>query len=193
MHIGLDNLYYAKITENASGEETYGTPQKLSKAISASLSVNPRSAKFYADDALDETFDEFGDGTLSLNIKELTADAQKDIFGIKADSNGVLVSCGEDSPAPVAILFRSLVKGNKYGYFVFYRVQFAPPGFTHNTKTDSITINTPTIEGTIMRRHKADFSGDHPWRAQLIDDGTATSIINSWFTSVYEPVASGNG
>ena len=33
--IGLDRLYYAKITENDAGEETYGTPEQLAKAISA--------------------------------------------------------------------------------------------------------------------------------------------------------------
>ena len=37
--IGLDRLYYAKITENDAGEETYGTPSQLAKAISADLSV----------------------------------------------------------------------------------------------------------------------------------------------------------
>ena len=31
--IGLDRLYYAKITENDAGEETYGTPEQLAKAL----------------------------------------------------------------------------------------------------------------------------------------------------------------
>ena len=33
--IGLDKLYYATITESAAGDETYGTPIPLAKAISA--------------------------------------------------------------------------------------------------------------------------------------------------------------
>ena len=33
--IGLDKLYYSKITEDASGNETYATPTVLAKAISA--------------------------------------------------------------------------------------------------------------------------------------------------------------
>ena len=37
--IGLDKLYYAKITEDENGNETYGTPSQLAKAISADLSV----------------------------------------------------------------------------------------------------------------------------------------------------------
>ena len=37
--IGLDKLYYAKITEDENGDETYATPKLLAKAISADLSV----------------------------------------------------------------------------------------------------------------------------------------------------------
>jgi hypothetical protein len=35
--IGLDKLYYAKITEDTSGDETYGTPIQLAKAMKADL------------------------------------------------------------------------------------------------------------------------------------------------------------
>ena len=35
--IGLDKLYYAKITEDASGNETYGDPQPLAKAMTAEI------------------------------------------------------------------------------------------------------------------------------------------------------------
>ena len=41
--IGLDKLYYAKITEDSSGNETYAEPVQLAKAISADLSVVGRS------------------------------------------------------------------------------------------------------------------------------------------------------
>ena len=49
--IGLDKLYYAKITEDASGNETYGDPQPLAKAMTAELSVELAEATLYADDA----------------------------------------------------------------------------------------------------------------------------------------------
>jgi hypothetical protein len=49
--IGLDRLYYAKITENENGEETYDTPVPLAKAITAELSVELAEATLYADDA----------------------------------------------------------------------------------------------------------------------------------------------
>ena len=45
----LDKLYYAKITEDASGNETYGDPQPLAKAMTAELSVELAEATLYAE------------------------------------------------------------------------------------------------------------------------------------------------
>ena len=52
--IGLDKLYYAKITEAENGEETYAQPQQLAKAMSADLSVELAEATLYADDGAAE-------------------------------------------------------------------------------------------------------------------------------------------
>jgi len=53
--IGLDRLYYAPITETPeTGDETYGTPVMLAKAISADLSVELAEATLHADDGPSE-------------------------------------------------------------------------------------------------------------------------------------------
>ena len=37
--VGLDRLYYAVITEDEFGNETYGKPKILAKAMTAEMSV----------------------------------------------------------------------------------------------------------------------------------------------------------
>ena len=69
--IGLDKLYYSKITEDASGYETYGTPTILAKAISAELSVELAEATLYADDVAAEIVKEFKSGTLTLGVDDI--------------------------------------------------------------------------------------------------------------------------
>ena len=64
--IGLDSLYYAKITEDSSGNETYATPKVLAKAITAELSVDLVEAILYADDGAAEVVKDFNNGTLTL-------------------------------------------------------------------------------------------------------------------------------
>ena len=69
--IGLDKLFYAPITEAANGDETYGTPVQLAKAISADLSVELAEATLYADDGASEVVKEFKSGTLSLGVDDI--------------------------------------------------------------------------------------------------------------------------
>ena len=90
--IGLDKLYYALITEDEDGNETYGEPQVLAKAISADLSVELNEAILYADDGAAEVVKEFKSGTLSLGIDDIGAEVASDLSGATIDSNGVVVS-----------------------------------------------------------------------------------------------------
>lgn len=187
--IGLDMLYYATITENADGEETYGTPKRLAKAISADISIELAEAMLYADDGVDEAVKEFKSGTLSLGVNDIGPQAASDLTGATIDSNGVVVSTSQDGGKPVAVGFRAKNAKGKYRYFWLYRVQFGIPATNLATKGDSITFSTPTIEGTIMRRNKVDASGKNPWKAEVTEGkpGVSTQTTSSWYNAVYEP------
>jgi phi13 family phage major tail protein len=187
--IGLDRLYYAKIIEDTNGDETYGAPQILAKAMTAELSVELIEAILYANDAASEIVKEFKSGALSLGVDDIGPIAAQDLTGCKIDSNNVVVSRSEDGGSPVAIGFRAKKANGKYRYFWLYRVIFSIPATSLATKGDSITFSSPTIEGTVFRRNKLDGENKHPWKAEVTegDDGVAASIITNWFTSVYEP------
>jgi phi13 family phage major tail protein len=187
--IGLDSLYYAKITEDTNGDETYGAPQILAKAMTAELSVELIEAILYANDAASEVVKEFKSGSLSLGVDDIGPLVAQDLTGCKIDSNNVVVSRSEDGGSPVAIGFRAKKSNGKYRHFWLYRVIFSIPATSLATKGDSITFSSPTIEGTVFRRNKLDGENKHPWKAEVTegDDGVAASIITNWFTSVYEP------
>ena len=87
--IGLDKLFYAPITEAANGDETYGTPVQLAKAISADLSVELAEATLYADDGASEVVKEFKSGTLSLGVDDIGASVAAALTGITIDRNKV--------------------------------------------------------------------------------------------------------
>lgn len=188
--IGLDRLYYAKITENENGEETYATPVPLAKAITAELSVELAEATLYADDGAAEVVKEFQSGTLTLGVADIGVAAAEVLTGATLDDNKVLISTSEDGGAPVAIGFRAKKANGKYRYFWLYRVKFGIPATNLQTKGDSITFSTPTIEGTVMRRNKPDGQGKHPWKAEVSEDdpGVSPETITGWYTEVYEPV-----
>ena len=105
--IGLDKLYYAKITEDADGNETYAAPKSLAKAMTADLSVELAEATLYADDGAAEIVKEFKSGTLSLGIDDLGAEIASDLTGSTIDAGGVIISAAEDGGEPVAVGFRA--------------------------------------------------------------------------------------
>lgn len=187
--IGLDKLYYSKITEDASGNETYATPTVLAKAISAELSVELAEATLYADDVAAEIVKEFKSGTLTLGVDDIGISVAADLTGAQVDKNNVLISGGQDAGSPVAIGFRAKKSNGKYKYYWLYRVKFGIPASSLATKGDSITFSTPSIEGTVLCRNKPDANGKHPWKAEVTegDTGVTAATINDWYNSVYEP------
>ena len=125
--IGLDKLYYSKITEGENGDETYASPVSLAKAISAELSVELAEATLYADDKAAEIIKEFKSGTLKLGVDDIGITAAGVLTGAKIDDNNVLISASDDGGDPVAIGFRAKKANGKYRYFWLYRVKFGIP------------------------------------------------------------------
>lgn len=185
--IGLDKLFYADITEDDQGNETYGKPKQLAKAISADLSVELNEATLYADDGQAEAVKEFKGGTLSLGVDDIGHAVAADLVGAKLDKNGVLVSGSEDTSKYVAIGFRAKKANGKYKYYWLYRVLFGVPATNLATKGDSISFQTPTIEGSIFRRNKLDGNKNHPWKAEVTETSENAAVINKWYDEVYEP------
>ena len=187
--IGLDKLFYAKLTNGADGDETYDTPKQLAKAMNVGLSIELAEAILYADDGAAEIVKEFKKGTLSLGIDDIGSKAASDLTGAIIDKNGVVVSTSEDGGEPVAIGFRAKKSNGKYRCFWLYRVIFGIPATNLTTKGESVEFSTPTIEGTVTRRNKVDAKGKHPWKAEVTEGDTTVTddTISRWFTEVYEP------
>ena len=143
--IGLDKLFYSKITEDEDGNETYATPASLAKAMTAELSVELAEATLYADDGAAEVVKEFQSGTLTLGVDDIGVSVAQDLTGATLDDNKVLVSASEDGGAPVAVGFRAKKANGKYRYFWLYKVKFGIPSTNLTTKGESIEFSTPSI------------------------------------------------
>jgi phi13 family phage major tail protein len=157
--------------------------------------VELAEATLWADDGAAEIIKEFKSGKLALGVDDIGRKAAEELTGASTDDNGVLVSASEDSGLPVAIGFRAKKANGKYRYFWLYKVKFAVPSDSLATKGDSITFQTPKIEGTVMRRNKLDGNGRHPWKAEVTegDTGVEASIITGWYSQVYEPTFAATG
>ena len=185
MTIGLKDLVYAKLTEDANGVATYGEVKKLAEVMSADLSVTTAEGILYADDAVSESVKEFVKGALKLGIKDLDTETVAELLGQEVDDDQVVYGGADDEPPYVAVGFRAKKTGGKYRYIWLYKVKFKLPNEAFKTKGESIEFNTPEIEGEFFKRT------DGRWKADYV--GLETSeVAKTFLTEVREPkVATG--
>lgn len=177
--IGVRDLFYATVTENGDGPETYGDPVRMAKAIQVQMTTTTAEAKLFADDAVDEAVKEFVSGQLTLNTNDLVPLHQAYLLGQKKDEKGVVFASGDDEAPYVAVGFRATKTGGKFKYVWLYKVKFGIPDENYQTKGENIAFQTPSIVGTYIKRK------DGKWKADYVgkqDD----EIGSTWFAKVRE-------
>ena len=158
--IGLKYPVVGKYNESG-GTVSHTDGMVLAKAIQANMSINIFNATLYADDGLSESDKGFQDGTIGLNVDDLSQDAAKFIFGATEAAGGVtgddttkmLVYKGDDDVPDVGVGFYAPRKKSgvrSYRAIFFTRVKFGYPNETLDTKGEQITYGTPTIQGAIQ-------------------------------------------
>jgi len=178
--IGLRDLYRAPITVDESGNESYGAPVRMAKAISAEMSVEVAEAILYADDGADEVVKEFVSGELTLNVNDLMPADLAAILGQTQDDDNVVYAGEADDPPYMAIGFRAKKANGMYKNIWLYKVKFAIPSESYTTKGDGIEFATPEITGQFIKRP------DGNWKAEHVALPTEAAAA-SWFTAVREP------
>lgn len=158
--IGLNNFWYAKLTEAPDGTPTYDGAKTVGKAISCSVSITNNSASLYADDALAEQDNSFQSGTVTLGVDDNREATFADFLGHDIDESGEVVYNTNDV-APWVAIARIVVKMvnnvKLYKALILYKVKFAEPSEEENTKGETIEFATPSIEGTIAQLANGDW------------------------------------
>ena len=150
--IGLNNLWYTKVTESPDGTPTFDGAKSFGKAVSCNVSISNNSATLYADDALAESDTSFQSGTVSLGVDDDRETTFADVLGHSIDAEGLVVRNINDV-APYVALARIIVKlvnnVKLYKVEILYKVKFSEPSSDTNTRGESVEFATPTIEGQV--------------------------------------------
>lgn len=159
--IGLNNLWYSKLTEAQDGTPTYDGAKSFGKAISANASITNNSAALYADDVLAESDTSFQSGTITLGTDDDREATFADILGHNISEEGEVTRNANDT-APWVGLGRIIVKMvnnvRLYKVEILYKVKFSEPSQDDQTKGESVEFKTPEIEGTIATLANGDWS-----------------------------------
>lgn len=184
--IGLNSLFYSKLTEAADGTPTYDGAKSFGKAVSANVSISNNSATLYADDSLAESDTSFQSGTVTLGVDDDREATFADVLGHEITTEGEVTRNANDI-APWVGLGRVLVKMvanvRIYKAEILYKVKFSEPSQENNTKGESVEFSTPEIEGQIAALANGNWSNAQTFTTKA----EAVEYIQSVFAAPTPP------
>ena len=179
--IGLDKFHYAKLLTDTTTGVTYATPVLVSGIQEIGVKTNASIDTLYADDGPALNANSIGVQDLEIGMTSVDSATKVAWFGHTVDANGVIHEKITDTPAVVAVGFRSLKTNGKYRYVWYLKGQFSLSDESYKTKEDKTSFNTPKFSGKFLRR---DF--DQEYRVWVDEDDATVpaSVIENWFNAV---------
>ena len=180
---GIEQVYYAKATDDGTGTLTYATPVAIPGARSISLSASGENTKWYADNIVYFSGENNNGYEGDLVVAMLPDSFRTDILGEVLDAKGFYVETSGNQTAEFALLFQ--FEGDQNGTrHCFYRCTAKRPAVASSTVEDSIEPNEQTITITAVPR-----ISDKVVKANCPYTSDVSSSYQSWYTAVQEPTA----
>ena len=160
--IGLRYPVAAPLTENET-ETSYTGGKVIGKAINSDININSNDVKLYADDVIAESDKSFKDGNVKIGVDDLDYETQAMLLGHKVSEEGELVANADDTAPFVGFGFYGPTKKNNvlgFRAIFLHKVQFAEPAESITTKGETVSFQTPVLEGTIYTDVKGDWKSE---------------------------------
>lgn len=171
--IGLRKPYVSKLNRATN---TYSDGFRFSHAVSMNVTPNYAEASLYGDDVQVEYEKAFTNATVSLGTTSTPLKAADTVFGHEVDYTSKKViykATDEANDVGIGVVAPEKVDGiSQYVALVILCAKFADGAETYGTKGDSLTFNTPTIEGS------ASALDDGRWKETQIFDTELEAV--SW-------------
>ena len=147
--VGLKYPVYGELKDGA-----HEAGKVIAEAIKANITAESNDVKLYGDDRVVESDKSFKSGKISLNVTDLPLEIYASLLGhTYTEADKTVVNSGDDIAPFVGIGFYGKVQRNskvKYVAKFVPKVQFSEPNDETETKGDTVTYQTPTIEGDIF-------------------------------------------
>lgn len=183
--IGLRDIHIALLTKDDGTGATYGTPEKLERAISAKLSPKVNSENIYSDDTVEDVISAFDSIEVEIELNQLSLTSRATLQGAKV-VKGVLIESKDDIAPTIALGFKSKKHNGKYRFVWLLKGKFELATDEYDTEAEKPAPKSAKLKGTFYSR---DFDGNFRFIADEDETGVDTTIIAGWFAAVpAEPV-----
>lgn len=146
--------------KNTAGTVSYETPVEVGDAMSANLELRFAEGRLYAESRLAEYMKLATGGTISLAVKYIKKAAQAMLYGCTVDATKENVKfTAKDVANYVGVGFYAPDKIDgvtKYTCVWVPKALFGPPGFSYQTKGETLQFSTPTTTGEFLADDSSD-------------------------------------
>ena len=150
-YVGVDQVYYALVTQDDSSGYVAGTPAYLAPVMTITQEPTSSSKTQYADNQPFDVMTSEGETKVSCEITGLTASALATLLGMTYDVTNARVFDNGGTPPYVAIGFRGMKSDSTYRYFWFLKGRFSKPKDEISTKADAPDLKSITLEFTAIK------------------------------------------
>lgn len=184
--IGIEKLYYAKITKDDNTGLTFATPNYLAGVKEIKISPKVSTEKLYAENKLWEQATTLDDIEVSINIADLTNAELADLLGHTLATEGGIYAKDSDEAPYIALLYKANKSNGKARYGVLYKGKMELPDDSAKGKEGKTDFQTPEMKATFQP-----LQNNGMWKYQVdSDDANCPENINAtFFASVIVPGA----
>lgn len=182
--VGLEKLYYAKITKDDSTGLTFDTPNYLAGVKEIKISPKVTTEKLYAENKLWEQATSLDDIEVSVNLADLTNAQLADLLGHTIATEGGIIANADDIAPYVALLYKANKSNGKARYGILYKGKLELPEDTAKGAEGKVDFQTPEIKATFQP-----LQNNGMWKYQVdSDDADCPATIDTdFFASVIVP------
>lgn len=179
VRFGLKNVHYAVLTEGTT--PSWGTPVAIPGAVALDLAQEGSRDNFYADNVTYYvTFSDNG-YTGSLEVAKIPEAMLSDIWGMTANTSGVIIENSTTEPKPFALLFQTDTDDGETKVCL-YRCFADRPNIGSSTIEDTKTPQTQTINISAVPVINGPLDGIV---SAMTGETVATAVASAWFSAVY--------
>lgn len=190
--VGVDQIYYALITQDDSSAYAAGTPVAFAPAMTIAQAPKSNSKVQYADNQPFDSMSSEGETEMDVEVTGISPQTQATILGRVYDAATGRVFDNGGTPPDIALGFRAKKRGGYYRYYWFLKGAFQSPSEEQATETDTPDPKSTKLKFTAIRTIRQ-FSLNG---SGLIDSvkrvfgetSDALFSASGWFSSVQVPV-----
>lgn len=187
--IGLDDLYYAEVTQDDAAGYVADTPAYLAPVAELGAEPAVNSETQYADDGPYDTITAEGETVLNMVVTGVPLEVAADLTGNVFDSTtGRFYDYG-GTPPYMALGFKSMKSNGSYRYYWYLKGRFSAPPDAFATKTDTPDPKTTNLIYTAVRTiYEHDLGSFNAATKRVVgDEDTLNFSPTGWFTQVQVP------